>query len=88
MIRIFFLLVVLVAIVSSALHVSAGWAWIIVLVVIGGLLAYRAKNPGSGPRYVKPSAYWKCPYCLKRTKLGATACHHCGRSLVEEAPPA
>lgn len=24
----------------------------------------------------------KCPYCRKRVKLGATACHHCGRSAA------
>lgn len=24
----------------------------------------------------------RCPACQKRIKLGATACHHCGRSLT------
>jgi hypothetical protein len=23
----------------------------------------------------------KCPHCRKRVKLGATACHHCGRRV-------
>ncbi len=25
----------------------------------------------------------RCPACRKRVKLGATACHHCGRAVVE-----
>lgn len=25
----------------------------------------------------------KCPYCGKRVKIGYSACHHCGRQLVE-----
>ena len=24
----------------------------------------------------------KCPACRKRVKLGATACHHCGRAVA------
>lgn len=23
-----------------------------------------------------------CPYCRKRVKVGATTCHHCGRSVA------
>lgn len=86
MIRLFILVVILVVIVSRVLHISAGWAWIIVLVAIAGLVVFgghRAKF-----RYVTPSAMWKCPYCFKRTKLGASACHHCGRGLmVAMVPP-
>ena len=26
----------------------------------------------------------KCPYCGKRVKLQAKACHHCGRMVVGE----
>ena len=26
----------------------------------------------------------KCPYCRKRVKLGATVCHHCGRSVARD----
>ncbi len=81
MIRIFLLLVVLVVIVSSVLHVSAGWAWIIVLLALGAFALNLRRNATA--RFVRPSAAWECPYCLKRTKLGASACHHCGRSLVE-----
>jgi len=84
MIRVFIVLLVVVALVASLLHVSAGWAWIIVLAAIGGVALYKAKTPGSS-QYVKLSAAWKCPFCLKRSKLGATACHHCGRSLMK--PP-
>jgi hypothetical protein len=24
----------------------------------------------------------RCPYCRKRVKIGATACHHCGRATA------
>lgn len=27
----------------------------------------------------------RCPYCRKRVKLGATACHHCGRTVGRTA---
>lgn len=27
----------------------------------------------------------KCRYCRKRVKLGATACHHCGRATARTA---
>lgn len=26
----------------------------------------------------------RCPYCLKRVKLGATVCHHCGRAVTSQ----
>ena len=35
-----------------------------------------AVNPTSPPP--------KCPYCRKRVKLSAKACHHCGRTVVME----
>ena len=85
MIRIFLLLVVLVAIVAGVLHISAGWAWIVVIGGIVGYVIYLRSKPGSGgATLVKPSAAWKCPFCLKRVKIGATACHHCGRSMLKE----
>jgi hypothetical protein len=28
----------------------------------------------------------KCPYCHKRVKLRAPACHHCGRTVVAVPP--
>lgn len=31
---------------------------------------------------VTGAAVLKCRYCRKRVKLGATACHHCGRSTA------
>ena len=27
-----------------------------------------------------------CPFCKKRVKMGAQACHHCGRNVLS-APP-
>lgn len=33
-----------------------------------------------GPLLAGTSAL-KCPYCNKRVKLGAVACHHCGRTV-------
>lgn len=27
----------------------------------------------------------KCPHCRKRVKLGASACHHCGRAVARNA---
>lgn len=82
MIRLFFLLILFVTMISMILHVSAGWAWIIALLIIAGVVT-RARS-GTATRYVRSSAMWKCPYCLKRTKLGATACHHCGRDLIAQ----
>jgi hypothetical protein len=29
----------------------------------------------------------KCPYCLKRVKLQAKVCHHCGRQVVGAQQP-
>jgi hypothetical protein len=81
MIRLFFLLILFVTMISLVLHVSAGWAWIIGLAILAAVIVYRLQS-GTATQYVKPSAMWKCPYCLKRAKLGASACHHCGRSLV------
>ena len=81
MIRIFFLFLIFAAMISWIFHVSAGWGLIIAVVVVVGL-AIRRANSSSTTQYVKPSAMWKCPYCFKRVKLGATACHHCARSLV------
>jgi len=28
-----------------------------------------------------PTTVLYCPYCAKRVKIGARACHHCGRSV-------
>lgn len=30
----------------------------------------------------------KCPYCHKRVKIGATTCHHCGRTVTKAKPAA
>lgn len=29
----------------------------------------------------------KCPWCSKRVKLGAAACHHCGRIVAASVRP-
>jgi hypothetical protein len=81
-IRLFLLLLVFVTMISMVLHVSAGWAWIIALLIIGGVVAAKWQSGSTDGGFVTPSAAWKCPYCLKRTKLGATVCHHCTRSLL------
>jgi hypothetical protein len=31
---------------------------------------------------VSPENVLYCPYCKKRVKVGASACHHCGRSVL------
>jgi FtsH-binding integral membrane protein len=30
---------------------------------------------------ISPTTVAYCPYCSKRVKLGASACHHCGRAV-------
>jgi hypothetical protein len=76
--------VIAVTIVSAVFHVTAGWAWIIVIAAIIGLVAYRAKNPLPYKRVTKMGAVFSsvCPYCGKHTKSAAVVCNHCGRSLV------
>lgn len=31
---------------------------------------------------VDPATVAYCPHCSKRVKIGATACHHCGRDVA------
>lgn len=86
MIRLFIMLVILVAIVASQLHVSSGVAWVIVLAAVA-VVAVVGASRSNGKGYVNmTAALGRCPYCRKTAKLGATACHHCGRSLVVEGP--
>lgn len=83
------LLVIMVAVVSAVFHVSAGWAWILVLAAVAGLLFYRSRNPLPYRRITRMGAVFQsvCPFCGKHTKPRATVCHHCGRSLIERREP-
>jgi hypothetical protein len=76
---------VMVVIVSMVLHVSAGWAWIIVLAAVVALVVYRRGNPLPYTRITKTGALFSsiCPFCGKHTKAAAVVCRHCGRDLVE-----
>jgi hypothetical protein len=84
-IRLFILLVICVALVMHVTGLSAGWAWIVTLVLVGGLAAYVVTH--GERRFISPSAMWRCPHCLKRTKLFAGVCHHCGRDVVVPKAP-
>jgi hypothetical protein len=33
-----------------------------------------------------PTTVLYCPHCRKRVKIGATSCHHCGRTVVSQTP--
>jgi hypothetical protein len=68
-IRLILFALVAAAVIASLLHINI---WI-VLVPLGLFLAYAFTVGGLKT---------KCPACRKRIKLGATACHHCGRSTV------
>ena len=86
MIRVFLLLIFLTVIIAAILDINVWIALIGFLVVIGGL-PYATR--GKGGSYLTPAAESKCPWCHERVKIGAAACHHCGRSLVREvAQPA
>jgi hypothetical protein len=84
MVATFILVIIVVAVVSAVLHVSAGWAWIIVIVGVVGLFIYRSKNPLPYRRISKMGTLFSsvCPFCGKHTKSAAVVCNHCGRSLV------
>lgn len=69
MIRLFLLVLVASAVFAAVLHISV---WIIFIPLV--LFAVYA--------YTFGGLKTKCPACRKRIKIGATACHHCGRSLV------
>jgi hypothetical protein len=54
------------AILAALLNISV-WFFFIPL---GGFFVYA---------YTFGGLKLRCPYCRKRIKLGARACHHCGR---------
>ena len=68
MIRLFLLVLFGAAVFAVILHISI---WI-VLVPLAAFVIYA---------YTAGGLKTRCPDCRKRIKLGATACHHCGRSL-------
>jgi hypothetical protein len=65
----------------------------LVLGVIAGAVAGIASNALVGPvaivvavivwvfAAVNPQTVLYCPFCRKRVKAGASACHHCGRTV-------
>lgn len=71
MMRLFFLALVAAAVFAAILHISI---WII-FIPLALFLAYAFTAGGLKLR---------CPACQKRIKIGATACHHCGRSIAAE----
>ncbi len=81
MIRIVLIVVFAIAVLIGGFHFPVWAAWLLVLGFVGAWWWFSAT--GNGKHYVTPSAFYKCPFCFKRSKLGASACHHCGRSLVE-----
>lgn len=87
---ILFAVVVLAAIVASVLHVSAGWA--LVLVVGGVVVAavIQARNPNAAIRTGKTGLVFTnvCPACKRHNKSGATVCAHCSTALVVAKQPA
>lgn len=72
MLRLFFLALVLAAVVSSLLHLGGGGATALFVVFMGLALFSLATG----------RIALRCPSCRKRVKIGATACHHCGREVV------
>lgn len=56
-------------------HGSQVGIWAGLLIGFGGALV---------PLLTGASAL-RCPYCRKRVKLGASACHHCGREVGRAA---
>ena len=69
MIRLVLLVLIAAAVFAAILHINIWFT----LVPIGAFALYAFTIGGLRTR---------CPACRKRIKLGATACHHCGRSLA------
>jgi hypothetical protein len=68
MIRVFVAALVAAAIIGALFHFGSGGVFA-VFVVLFVLIAVT--NLGK----------LRCPYCRKRVKLNARACHHCGREV-------
>jgi hypothetical protein len=71
MIRVLFCCLLIGSFAGAAVH--APWLGFPVTMIALALWAVGRANGAVAPT--------KCPYCRKRVKLSATACHHCGRQL-------
>jgi Flp pilus assembly protein TadB len=59
------------AVLAGALNPAFGF--VVFFAIIGVVLWASARPTG-------PVLY--CPYCRKRVKMGASTCHHCGRTVT------
>jgi hypothetical protein len=50
--------------------------------VVGTILFFVVFFPVWILGAANPENVLYCPYCRKRVKIGATSCHHCGRTVV------
>ena len=73
MIRIFLSALVLPILLAIVWHGVPPWVLI---------LAFLLGLAGAAAPLLRGQSSLKCPYCRKRVKLGATVCHHCGRSAA------
>jgi len=65
-----------VAMVAAAVHVPSVGVSVIFFVVLGFMFF------GGLFAVARGESSFSCPHCGKMVKLGAAACHHCGRSVV------
>ena len=68
MIRLFFVVVVGGAVAAALLGINV-WRVVVPLAVL------------AAAAYTVGGLKLRCPSCRKRVKIGATACHHCGRPV-------
>ena len=71
------------AVIALPLALIAAWIWEplaapVVIIVIFSVWILGVLFSNNGPL--------KCPYCGKRVKIGADACHHCGRIVTAAEP--
>ncbi len=82
---------------ESALSFRILFLALLVAVIPAGLVALVSSPASSVVLFVVFGAVWwqlatttnplYCPHCRKRVKMGASACHHCGREVVGADPP-
>lgn len=68
------ILAVAFAVTVGASIVAHGNRWVIYVAFFGTIAVFVIP-------LLTGDAKLKCPACRKRIKLGASACHHCGRSI-------
>lgn len=70
---------VVVAALALPVVVAVVWngapSWLLAILFLVGLAA-------TGAPLLRGESSLRCPHCRKRVKLGATVCHHCGRSAA------